>query len=479
MLLRRRLMVSVGGGDDFVDLGLPSGTLWAKGNLCKDSQGKYFIGEETDYGTYVSWGNIDGHNEGEGYNFNSTNYNNSPGKQLTSDIPVGDTYDIARARLSSPWRIPTRDDFQELYDNTDSEWVANYNNTGVVGRKYMKKSDHSVYIFLPASGDCNGTSQNNRNTNGYYRSSSYYNANYAYYVYFNKNNVMAINRNLYRYYGMSLRAVCKLYFNITITLTGDSVSGITIIVTDSDGIAHSGTTDSNGVVQIGGVASGSAKVSASGYYLTNSSIFVNASSRSFTCRLVAPLGIWAYYADGSLKSEAEADSNAIGVAVLTENCGFVIDKTVTDSGNRPAFGGMYKDLSGIGVVVTSSESDAKLDFDGKGNTPKIIAACAGYTAEGVTGAPAAEACRAAFNGEGYLGSLGEWTAARANKAAVDSMMSKIGGTVLPSSEQYIVWSSTLRDATTFAWHLEWSDIGGTYWYSNRSGTEYVRAFKAL
>lgn len=79
-------------------------------------------------------------------------------------------------------------------------------------------------------------------------------------------------------------------FSITITLTGDSVEGITVTVTDSDGISHSGTTDSNGVVQLTGVASGSAKVSASGYQLTNSSITVNASSKSFTCRLV-PLGV--------------------------------------------------------------------------------------------------------------------------------------------------------------------------------------------
>ena len=85
-------------------------------------------------------------------------------------------------------------------------------------------------------------------------------------------------------------------------------------VRDSEGISHSGITNSNGVVRLTGVVGGSAKVSANGYQLTNSSITVNAPSRTFTCRL-APLGVWAYYSDGSLKSYAEADYKAIGVAV--------------------------------------------------------------------------------------------------------------------------------------------------------------------
>ena len=191
----------------FVDLGLPSGKKWAIGNLVKDSQGNYSIGAETDWGTYVSWGNIIGHNEGEGYNFDQTTYDSTPGKQVAANIPSNDAaHDIALATLGTPWHLPTKEDFQELYDNTDSEWVADYNGTGVAGRKFMKKSDHSVYVFFPASGFYNGSSLNIRGTYGYYWSSSFNSAAYAYYLYFNSSSVYPQSSN-YRRYGLTVRPV--------------------------------------------------------------------------------------------------------------------------------------------------------------------------------------------------------------------------------------------------------------------------------
>ena len=191
----------------FVDLGLPSGKKWAVGNLVKDSQGNYSIGAETDWGTYVSWGNIIGHNEGEGYNFDQTTYDSTPGKQVAANIPSNDAaHDIALATLGSPWHLPTKEDYQELYDNTDSEWVADYNGTGVAGRKFMKKTDHSVYVFFPASGYYYGTSLDYRGTNGLYWSSSFYSATYAYLLYFTSSSVYPQYYN-YRRYGFTVRPV--------------------------------------------------------------------------------------------------------------------------------------------------------------------------------------------------------------------------------------------------------------------------------
>ena len=207
MLRRRLLQQQAGGGGGFVDLGLPSGRLWATGNLVKDSNGNYAIGEETDWGTYISWGNIDGHNEGEGYNFDQTNYDSTTGKQVSSDIPPTDTqHDICAARLGAPWHLPTKEDFKELYDNTDSEWVADYNGTGVAGRKFMKKTDHSVYVFFPASGNYNGTSLLNRGTNGSYWSASFSSATGAYNLNFNSSSVRPQNSNSRRS-GRSVRPV--------------------------------------------------------------------------------------------------------------------------------------------------------------------------------------------------------------------------------------------------------------------------------
>ena len=191
----------------FVDLGLPSGKKWAIGNLVKDSQGNYSIGEETDWGTYVSWGNIIGHNEGEGYNFDQTTYDSTPGKQVAANIPSNDAaHDIALATLGTPWHLPTKEDFQELYDNTDSEWVADYNGTGVAGRKFMKKSDHSVYVFFPASGRYNGTTLQSRGTDGYYWGASFYDSTYAFNLNFDSSNVYP--QNYYsRYRGFTVRPV--------------------------------------------------------------------------------------------------------------------------------------------------------------------------------------------------------------------------------------------------------------------------------
>lgn len=208
MLLRRRIMKPAEPDtEEYVDLGLPSGLLWAKGNLIKDSNGNYAIGKETDWGTYISWGNIIGHNEGEGYDFSSTNYDSTPGKQVAANIPSNDAaHDIALATLGTPWHLPTKEDFRELYDNTDTEWVADYNGTGVAGRKFMKKTDHSVYVFFPASGYYSGTSLSNRGTSGYYWSSSFYSATYAYSLSFGSSSVNPQN-DFTRRVGFSVRPV--------------------------------------------------------------------------------------------------------------------------------------------------------------------------------------------------------------------------------------------------------------------------------
>lgn len=207
MILRRRIMVPAGGDTvDYVDLGLPSGLKWAKGNLVKNGS-KYTIGEETDYGTYVSWGNIDGHNNGEGYNFSQTKYNNTPGRSVSADIPSSDAaHDICLARLGAPWRLPTAQNFQELYNNTDKERTTI---NGVAGYKFMKKSDHSIYVFFPYSGYYDGTSNSGKIGRILYCwSSSFVNSMIALAMRLedNGNEPQEIKT---RYYGCSIRPVCN------------------------------------------------------------------------------------------------------------------------------------------------------------------------------------------------------------------------------------------------------------------------------
>lgn len=142
---RRRLMVALAAAPDipYVDLGLPSGTLWSA----------YSIGASSPEGEglYFSWGNTDGHTASDGYVFNKNNYNNTLGAKLTASFNSGDaTYDAARANWGGAWRIPTYNDYVEIRNNTDQEWTSI---NGVYGVKAMKKSDHSIYVFFPSFGN--------------------------------------------------------------------------------------------------------------------------------------------------------------------------------------------------------------------------------------------------------------------------------------------------------------------------------------
>ena len=166
---------------EYVDLGLPSGLLWAKKNIGAET--------EEDAGLYFQWGDTVGYTadqvgEGEGkkyfgwgdYKFSvdgsSTNfskYNETDGKTV---LDLED--DAAHVITGGNWRMPTSDDFIELCQNTDLylvptegeevkgnitendvfplyfEWENNLSN--VDGMKFYKKGDRGTYLFLPATG---------------------------------------------------------------------------------------------------------------------------------------------------------------------------------------------------------------------------------------------------------------------------------------------------------------------------------------
>ena len=178
----------------FVDLALPSGLLWADHN----------IGASTPYehGLYFSWGNVEGHAEGSGYDFSDAVYAQTAGATLTGNIPVNNTYDMARHNMGAPCRLPTMGEFTELNSNCDSEWT---DEDGVAGRRFTSRINGNS-IFFPASGYYSGTSLVNRGSNGYYWSSSYYSAAGAYYLYFNSSSVNPADY-YGRRYGFTARAV--------------------------------------------------------------------------------------------------------------------------------------------------------------------------------------------------------------------------------------------------------------------------------
>ena len=178
----------------FVDLALPSGLLWCEHN----------IGATTPYehGLYFSWGNVIGHAEGSGYDFSDAVYAQTPGATLTGNIPVNNTYDMARHNMGAPCRLPTSGEFVELNNNCDSEWT---DEDGVAGRRFTSRINGNS-IFFPASGYYNGTSLNSRGTGGNYWSSTWKSETNARDLDFSSSNVSPQD-NSSRRLGFTARAV--------------------------------------------------------------------------------------------------------------------------------------------------------------------------------------------------------------------------------------------------------------------------------
>lgn len=181
-------------GNELVDMGLPSGTLWAKCNLGATVQ--------TEYGWYFAWGDPTPHQEGGGYDFSQANYDASDAAAITTDLS-GDN-DMATVNLGKKWRLPSKDDFAELFNSsyTTNVWTTI---NGVNGRLVTSKANNNT-LFFPAAGLYNGTSLYGRGTYGFYWSSSVDTSPKAFNLYFDSSSVDPQN-SYFRYFGRSVRAV--------------------------------------------------------------------------------------------------------------------------------------------------------------------------------------------------------------------------------------------------------------------------------
>ena len=164
-----------------VDLGLPSGTLWATYNVGAT--------KVEDYGKYFAWGETTGYAEseiaaGDNYPFKWKNYKhmtsgyttwNGINKYTFADGKtegvwydadgnfIGDgkttldaSDDAAYANWGAGWRMPTCEQQEELIKYCDWAWQSDYNSSGIDG--YLVTSKAESYsgntLFLPAAGFC-------------------------------------------------------------------------------------------------------------------------------------------------------------------------------------------------------------------------------------------------------------------------------------------------------------------------------------
>ena len=170
----------------YVDIGLPSGLLWATCNIGAK--------EPWESGIYFSWGNVDGHEKDSGYYFSETDYGRTPGASLIDSIPIDAKYDAARANIGGSWRMPTAFEFKELYYNCISEWTTQ---NGVNGERFISKINGNS-VFFPAAGGYS--------TSGVYWSSSLRPQSNAYCLYVCCGGVAPQNYSL-RFIGYTVRAV--------------------------------------------------------------------------------------------------------------------------------------------------------------------------------------------------------------------------------------------------------------------------------
>jgi len=127
-----------------VDLGLPSGLLWATCNVgatTPEGYGDYFAWGETQPKNYYGWENYLYYEGGEYPWITCTKYDYDGLSTLLSED------DAATAQWGANWRMPTTEEWQELLNNTTGEWTTQ---NGVNGLLLTALNGNS--LFLPAAG---------------------------------------------------------------------------------------------------------------------------------------------------------------------------------------------------------------------------------------------------------------------------------------------------------------------------------------
>ncbi len=166
---------------DYVDLGLPSGTLWATKNV--GAKNPWDSGSDFQWGeirpkTFYDWSTYKYSKKNPEYEgiwdwsleylltkyCNISKYgNNGFTDGLLKLIPADDA---ATMNMGSSWRMPTRDEMDELTMHCNWEWTNDYNGSGVGGFIVRSKVNSDKHIFLP------GKESKSWGTYGYYWSSS-------------------------------------------------------------------------------------------------------------------------------------------------------------------------------------------------------------------------------------------------------------------------------------------------------------------
>ena len=150
LLAQLKTAAGIGGSTDnvgYVDLGLPSGNLWAECNLGASTPEQY--------GDYYAWGEVEPKQKYTSLNHKwykegapsqgFTKYNNEDGK-----LTLEDEDDAVIQKLGNGWRTPTLADFREL-TNQKLTTIKKTTLNGVAGYQITSKKNGKS-IFIPFAG---------------------------------------------------------------------------------------------------------------------------------------------------------------------------------------------------------------------------------------------------------------------------------------------------------------------------------------
>ena len=176
-------------GHYYVDLGLPSGTLWATCNIGANNP--------EDYGNYYAWGETKPQ-PGTTYTWSSYKYAKGNNDKLTKYCNKSDygnngftdylpalqsIDDPSVANWGNGWRTPSKSQWDELFANTTNKWATK---NGVKGRLFTSKKNGKSF-FLPSAGNRRDSELSYDGSYGYYWTCSL-NSDYPYgawNIYFN------------------------------------------------------------------------------------------------------------------------------------------------------------------------------------------------------------------------------------------------------------------------------------------------------
>ena len=186
-----------------VDLGLPSGTLWATCNVGANSP--------EEFGDYFSWGET---SPKDTYNWSTYKWCNGSYNTMTkyctssfygtvdnkTELELED--DAAYMNWGPSWRMPTREQQQELLEKCSWMWTTRNSVNG-----YLVTGPNGNVLFLPASGYYWGTNHQHEGSFGHYWScmlySDYFDSAFSLYFGSRRMYIESITRGC----GLAVRAV--------------------------------------------------------------------------------------------------------------------------------------------------------------------------------------------------------------------------------------------------------------------------------